>query len=91
MESTLEKVERLEAVFSSSSDFLVRPQLLPLYFHPDYMREAGLVRSRMPRLTLACRAVSFVGIWLIARAPETGQVLKFNCLLDLCLNSLHFV
>ncbi|CEL51517.1 putative protein C26F1,08c OS=Schizosaccharomyces pombe (strain 972 / ATCC 24843) GN=SPAC26F1.08c PE=4 SV=1 [Rhizoctonia solani AG-1 IB] len=34
---------------------------------------AGLVRSRMPRLTLACRAVSFVGIWLIARAPETGQ------------------
>ncbi|KAF8710315.1 Fusaric acid resistance protein-like, partial [Rhizoctonia solani] len=34
---------------------------------------AGLVRSRMPRLTLACRAVSFIGIWLIARAPETGQ------------------
>ncbi|CAE6336631.1 unnamed protein product [Rhizoctonia solani] len=34
---------------------------------------AGLVRSRMPRLTLACRAVSFVGIWLIARAPETGE------------------
>ncbi|KAF8758278.1 Fusaric acid resistance protein-like [Rhizoctonia solani] len=34
---------------------------------------AGLVRSRMPRLILACRAVSFIGIWLIARAPETGQ------------------
>ncbi|QRW27748.1 fusaric acid resistance-like protein [Rhizoctonia solani] len=27
----------------------------------------------MPRLILACRAVSFIGIWLIARAPETGQ------------------
>ncbi|ELU44092.1 hypothetical protein AG1IA_01875 [Rhizoctonia solani AG-1 IA] len=39
----------------------------------DCLHEAGLVRSRMPRLTLACRAVSFIGIWLIARAPETGQ------------------
>ncbi|CAE6510233.1 unnamed protein product [Rhizoctonia solani] len=34
---------------------------------------AGLVRSRMPRLTLASRAVSFIGIWLIARAPETVE------------------
>ncbi|CAE6436535.1 unnamed protein product [Rhizoctonia solani] len=34
---------------------------------------AGLVRSRMPRLTLASRAVSFIGIWLVARAPETVE------------------
>ncbi|CUA73277.1 Protocadherin alpha-C1 [Rhizoctonia solani] len=32
---------------------------------------AGLARSRMPRLTLASRAISFIGIWLVARAPGT--------------------
>ncbi|ELU36580.1 FUSC domain-containing protein [Rhizoctonia solani AG-1 IA] len=35
---------------------------------------AGLVRSRMPRLTLASRAVCFIGIWLLARTPETPEV-----------------
>ncbi|CAE6336575.1 unnamed protein product [Rhizoctonia solani] len=33
----------------------------------------GLVRSRMPRLTLASRAVCFIGIWLLARTPETPE------------------
>ncbi|EUC59435.1 fusaric acid resistance-like protein [Rhizoctonia solani AG-3 Rhs1AP] len=33
----------------------------------------GLVRSRMPRLTLASRAVCFIGIWLLARTPTTPE------------------
>ncbi|CUA71591.1 hypothetical protein RSOLAG22IIIB_09680 [Rhizoctonia solani] len=33
----------------------------------------GLVRSRMPRLTLASRAVCFIGIWLLARTPTTAE------------------
>ncbi|KAH7318023.1 hypothetical protein B0J17DRAFT_686599 [Rhizoctonia solani] len=34
---------------------------------------SGLVRSRMPRLTLASRAVCFIGIWLLARTPTSSE------------------
>ncbi|KAF8682374.1 Fusaric acid resistance protein-like [Rhizoctonia solani] len=44
---------------------------------------AGLVRSRMPRLTLASRAVCFIGIWLLARTPETPEQWNYRYFTEL--------